>query len=210
MKFMLSFTLSILILSILIPCIPINGEENIYQNMVRLHVIANSDSDDDQALKLKVRDAVISVMENNFNNNDSVDTAKSKIESKESEIIKRAEEVIHQNGYDYDVKIEFGKELYPTREYEGFTLPCGEYTSLRVIIGSGEGKNWWCVLFPPLCLSGALGEEDKESFISAGFTPEQYKLITEDKNPKYVVKFKLIEIFSKLIESFSQSSEVSN
>ncbi len=109
---------------------------------------------------------------------------------------------MQREGFDYPVSVELGLENYPERVYEGFTLPAGQYTSLRVILDGGEGKNWWCVLYPPLCTSAA--EEREKVFITAGFTDEQYKTITETGNVKYKVKFKILEVLASLFGGIAQ------
>ena len=89
------------------------------------------------------------------------------------------------------------KEKYPRKNYEALCFPAGTYTSLRVRIGDAEGKNWWCVLFPELCLGAATGPEKEKSFIEAGFTPDQYKIVTEASEPVYEIRFKLLEIIEE-------------
>ncbi len=164
--------------------------------MIRLHVLADSDEPDEQQLKLKVRDAVLEkVSEITYGVTDT-DEALKIVEDNIEDLNEIAEEVILNNGYKHNTVTEIGREVYPEREYEGFKLPAGEYYSLRVKIGSAEGKNWWCVLFPPLCTSVA--EEKSEVFIAAGFTDEQYRTVTETENKRYKVKFKILEIFEEI------------
>lgn len=175
--------------------IPTQSEAQIYDSCVRLHVIANSDSEEDQALKLKVRDALLSrVSEYEA---DSKQEALLKMQEERESLTRLAKEVIKENGYEYDVKTEIGLENYPTRDYEGFSLPAGEYASVRVIIGEGSGQNWWCVLYPPLCTQAAISY-DKEACIEVGLTSDQYDLIT-GANGKYKVKFKILEMASQLV-----------
>ena len=169
-------------------------EEKIYDNMIRLHVIANSDSKEDQALKLKVRDAVLEAAQD-IKADDPAE-AYVKTEGSLNALEKAAEKRIKKEGYDYKVRVVLGEERYPEREYDGFTLPEGTYTSLRVLIGEAKGKNWWCVLYPPLCTASA--SEREEVFIAAGFTKGQYETITESENKTYKVKFKIVEIFKEL------------
>ena len=107
-----------------------------------------------------------------------------------------AKSVIAKNGYSYPVSIEFGEEEYPTKTYESCAFPAGEYLSLRINIGAAEGKNWWCVLFPTLCLSAAT---QKETFTSVGITDTQYQIITETDKPKYKIRFKFLESLSEII-----------
>ncbi len=173
--------------------IPSKEECEIYNSTVRLHVIANSDSEADQGLKLKVRDAIIEQM--STYNAKTKEEALEYINNDKDNLKKIAEECIKNEGFNNSVSIEIGEENYPTREYEDFTLPAGKYTSLRVMIGEGEGQNWWCVLYPPLCTSYAI-KPDKDEYIDVGFTKDQYNLITGN-NKEYKVKFKLLEMASQ-------------
>ena len=188
--------LSFLVLFAVTSVLPVNGEAEIYDDMIRLHVLANSDFEEDQALKLKVRDAVLEEAEKICADN----SEEAYVKTKESlEILERAaEKKIREEGYDYPVLVVLGEEKYPEREYDGFTLPEGTYTSLRVLIGEAEGKNWWCVLYPPLCTASA--EKREDVFIAAGFTDEQYKTITESNNKTYKIKFKIAEIIKDLFD----------
>ena len=170
--------------------IPTAEECSIYDSTLRLHVIANSDSESDQEIKLKVRDAVLShISEYNAKTKEE---ALTKVMADTDKIEDIAKDVLKENGKAQNVKIEIGEEEYPLRHYEDFSLPAGVYTSVRVIIGEGEGKNWWCVLFPPMCTSYA-SEWDEEQYVSVGLSGEQYDLIT-GSNGEYKVKFKLLEI----------------
>lgn len=173
--------------------VPTKEECEIYDSTVRLHVIANSNSEEDQALKLKVRDVIVEQMStyNAKNKEEAIEY----IEKDKDNLKKIAEECIKKEGFNNSVEIELGEESYPTREYEDFTLPAGKYTSLRVIIGDGDGQNWWCVLYPPLCTTAAL-EFEKDEYIDVGFTKEQYNLITGNEK-EYKVKFKLLEMASQ-------------
>ncbi len=195
-KIIASLSAAILIAFTFISVLPVNGEEKIYTDLIRLHVIANSDSDSDQALKLKVRDAVLESA-SELGLNGGKENAEMIITSGKRMLISAASKVIADEGYDYPVHIELGEEHYPERNYEDFTLPEGEYTSLRVIIGDGAGHNWWCVLYPPLCT--AVAGEREETFISAGFTDEQYRAITDSGKTKYKVKFKIVEILEEIL-----------
>lgn len=195
-KIIASLSAAILIAFTVISILPVNGEEKIYTDLIRLHVIANSDSDSDQKLKLKVRDAILESAET-LGLNGSKTNAQMLITDGKSILLEAANKVIESEGYNYPVHIEFGEERYPERNYEDFTLPEGEYTSLRVIIGDGAGHNWWCVLYPPLCT--AVAGEREETFISAGFTDSQYRAITESGKNKYKVKFKILEIIDEIL-----------
>ena len=189
----------LLVLSLLIgilTILPVHSEALIYDQVVRLHVIANSDSEEDQSLKLLVRDAILEKTNLLLAGTASKDEARSIIEGNMQELQQIAKSVIAKNGYSYPVSIEFGEEEYPTKTYESCAFPAGEYLSLRINIGAAEGKNWWCVLFPPLCLSAAT---EKETFTSVGITDTQYQIITETDKPKYKIRFKFLESLSEII-----------
>ena len=161
-------------------------------SIVRLHILANSDSDEDQLLKLSVRDAIIE-------NTDFVTEgiAKSDIDEKVlKEIEETAADVIKEQGYDYTVKAVLTNEYFDTRDYGYFALICGDYDAVRVEIGKAEGKNWWCVLFPPLCTP--IAEADvKAAALKAGFSETDIGIITKG-DAVYSVRFKTMEIVSEL------------
>lgn len=179
--------------------LPVHGEEEIYDKVVRLHVLANSDSEKDQAIKLKVRDAILEVTVPLLENCQSKEEAVLLLEENQPFLIATAQTVLQENGFEDAVSIEMGLEDYPTRTYDSLCFPAGEYISMRVSLGEGEGQNWWCCLFPPLCL-GAATVKDKEAedaCISVGFTPTQYKVITESDKPVYRARFKILELLGK-------------
>lgn len=176
--------------------LPVHGEEAIYNSVIRLHVIAASDSDSDQALKLKVRDAVLSGLSTLSEGCSSKSEAEEKLASQLDEIRAVALETLAAEDCDCQVSVSLGKEKYPKKSYDGVCFPAGEYTSLRIVIGEGEGKNWWCVLFPQLCLAGAKNAE--AAFVEVGLTPEQYRVITETDEPKYKLRFKIIDIIGEM------------
>ena len=176
--------------------LPVHGEEAIYNSVIRLHVIAASDSDSDQALKLKVRDAVLSGLSTLSEGCSSKSEAEEKLATQLEEIRAVALETLAAEGCDCHVSVSLGKEKYPQKSYDGVCFPAGEYTSLRIVIGEGEGKNWWCVLFPQLCLAGAKNAE--AAFVEVGLTPEQYRVITETDEPKYKLRFKIIDIIGEM------------
>ncbi len=178
--------------------LPSHSETEIYDKILRLHVLANSDSEEDQLLKLKVRDAVLKLSEKLGDEFEGIDDACTLYSSKLDEIKKEAERVILENGYDYSVSVSLGEEYYPVKSYDEVCLPAGNYLSLKIQIGDAEGQNWWCVLYPPLCLSAASADEE---LIEAGFTGEQIKIITEnDSSVKYNIKFKLLESFKRFFD----------
>ena len=174
--------------------LPIHGEAEVYDTVLRLHVLANSDTEEDQALKLKVRDAVLEVTAPLLNGVTDRDGAEAVVRNHMADIKAAAEAVIVENGSDQTVTVMLDMEEYPTRNYESCAFPAGEYLSLRVCLGDAEGQNWWCVLFPPLCLSAATEKEDAEdAFIQVGLTKDQYGIITETEDTKYRIRFKILE-----------------
>ena len=179
--------------------IPIHGEEQIYNSVVRLHVLANSDSEEDQSLKLKVRDAILAYVSPRVIDSASREEAIEILENELESIEEIAREVVEKEGYSYEVEITLTLEDYPTRNYESMSFPSGQYVSLRVLIGEAEGQNWWCVLFPPLCLSAASESiSNEEAFIAVGLNSDQYKIITESENGKYYLRFKLLEVIEEM------------
>jgi stage II sporulation protein R len=179
---------------------PVHGESEIYDTVVRLHVIANSDSEEDQELKLKVRDRILEVVGPAVKDCGTQAEAIAAIGEIREEIEDAAMEVIEREGFDYSVSVAVKNEYYPTKTYESCAFPEGEYVSLQIKIGKSEGENWWCCLFPPLCLSASSGDgkdENEEAFISVGLTDDQYKVITETSKPKYKARFKILETFSR-------------
>jgi len=177
--------------------LPIRGEEEIYNAVIRLHVLANSDSEEDQALKLRVRDAILEVTEPLLRDCVSREEAQQILEKHEFLLKETAESALRKAGNTTDaVTVILTEESYPTRSYDSFCFPSGNYLSLQIRIGEAEGQNWWCCLFPPLCVGAATvtEEEAKDSFIAVGLTPSQYKIITETEKPVYKVRFKLLEL----------------
>lgn len=199
MKNLLTITVCLAFILIFIGLMPIHGENEIYDSVLRLHVLANSDSEEDQALKLQVRDAILADSAEILNGCTTRDEAIEKINSAIPALTQSAKNAISAAGYDYSVRIELSEEEYPTRNYESFCFPSGSYISLRVLIGEAEGQNWWCVLFPPLCLSAATDKSSAEdAFISVGLTEGQYKVITETDSPTYEVRFKVLETIEEI------------
>ena len=200
-KKLLICTIIILAIALLAGMLPVHGESEIYDTVVRLHVLANSDSDADQALKLKVRDRVLEIVSPAVADCRTQAEAIAAIGGMMDEINSVAQDVIFSEGYDYPISVEIGEEYYPTTSYESCAFPEGSYVSLRICIGEAEGKNWWCCLFPPLCLSAATEEaeeKNEDAFIAVGLTSEQYKLITENRSPKYKIRFKILEAIQSI------------
>lgn len=174
-------------------------QDELADKVVRLHVLANSDSEEDQALKLRVRDAVLeqatAILEQSADRRE----AESRLRGQLLELERIAAKEIAAEGYDYPVTVNLENTDFPTKEYDGFTLPAGEYLALRVIIGEGQGRNWWCVVFPPLCT--AASADVPASALAAGFSEEEVGLITEE-DQCYVLKFKAVEWWETLKEKW--------
>ncbi|CEN85818.1 stage II sporulation protein R [Paraclostridium sordellii] len=205
--------LSLLLISILtISTLHIYGEvtnvekisSNYKDKLIRFHVLANSDSEEDQNLKLKVRDEIIKYLQPLLKDSKSIEESE-KIILRENENIKKlSKNIIKENGYNYDVKVNLEYSNFPAKQYSNIVLPAGEYKSIRVIIGSGEGKNWWCVMFPPLCFvdenNGVIDKKTDEKLKDI-LTEEEYKLISGENSKKASnrkMKFKILEILETI------------
>lgn len=197
MKYLLSFTASCLAAAVLLSLAPVHGEAEIYDDVLRLHVIAESDSAEDQALKLQVRDAVLECVSQKLNQCGSWDEAYACVESMKDDILLAAEKSIAANGGDCEVSVELGREEYPTRDYGSASLPAGVYHSLRVVLGEGDGKNWWCVLFPSVCMGFAQVQDDE--YAAVGLTPAEYRIITGNSGP-LKIRFKILEIITGITD----------
>ena len=174
----------------------LGGEQRaLADQVVRLHVIANSDSAEDQALKLAVRDGVLSRAEALYPPDATLDQARAALAGHLDELAAAGQAVVDAHGGTDRVTAQLTRCWFPTKTYDGFALPAGEYEALRVVIGEGAGQNWWCVVFPPLCL-GSVGEPTQETALEAGLTENQVSLMTgEDEG--YVVKFKAVELLEQ-------------
>ena len=169
-------------------------QDQLADKVVRLHVLANSDSEEDQSLKLRVRDRVLERATELLEQSADRQEAEALLRGNLLELENLAAEEIAAAGYDYPVTAELTDTTFPTREYDGFTLPAGEYLALRIVIGEGAGQNWWCVVFPPLCTTASA--DVPASALAAGLTQEDVNLITEE--PGYVLKFKTVELWERL------------
>jgi len=173
---------------------------NVRENVLRLHIIANSDSAEDQALKLAVRDRLLETGADIFYGAENIGEAAEKIEFSSSELENRAREAVKEYGFDYGVSVNLTEEYFDTRAYENFTMPAGYYRAVKVVIGEGEGRNWWCVMFPPLCLPAASGSGEPErnngGSLHAVLTDGEANIV--EQSSKYEVRFKIVEIYEKL------------
>lgn len=167
-------------------------------DVLRMHVIANSDCSADQQLKLMVRDAVLERGTELFDGTVTADEARRKIEPHKAELEAAAREVIERAGYDYPVSVNVVNEYFATRCYGSLTMPAGRYTAVKVVIGEGAGRNWWCVMFPPLCLPAA---QDRGGNLDAFFDDGELKVV--ESSGRYEPRFKIVEIIEKLKEKTS-------
>lgn len=199
-KKLLIFTLALSAIMLFVGLFPVHGEDEVYDSVVRLHVLANSDSEEDQARKLRVRDAVLAVTNPLLQDCESREEAEAVLRDNLDAVLAAAEGVIASEGRTDAVAVYLDEEAYPRRSYDSFCFPKGTYLSLRVCIGEAEGQNWWCCVFPPLCLGASTvsSEDAEEEFISVGLTPDQYKIITESDRPVYKARFKILEVINSI------------
>ena len=170
-------------------------QDALAQKMIRLHVLANSDSEADQALKLEVRDKVLDFTTTVLQRSADMEDAQVRLREELTRIETIAQREIAAQGYDYPVTAQLASAEFPLKEYDGFSLPAGEYMALRLVIGEGEGRNWWCVVYPPLCTAAAA--DMPQTAIQAGLTGDDVSLITEE-DTGYVLKFRSVELWEQL------------
>lgn len=174
--------------------------EDLSQAVFRLHVIANSDSQEDQELKLKVRDKLLEYMNTICADCSTKEEAIALAEDHKEDFQKIAEKTIKENGFDYPVKTNINNFYFPTKNYGDISLPAGFYDALRVEIGNASGQNWWCVMFPSLCFvdvsSGIVDDEAKEN-LEDNLDKESYRIISEKEDTGFTFKFKIIEFFAE-------------
>ncbi len=171
---------------------------DISESVVRLHIIANSNSKKDQSLKLKVRDRILKDASHIFKNTDNSGIALSLAKENFSFIKALAEDEIRRQGFEYPVNISIGEYPFPTKVYGDIALPAGKYNAVRIEIGDAKGENWWCVMYPPLCFTeGVLSaSEDAKAQLKSNLSREEYQLISEN-SPPVEVKFKIVELFQQ-------------
>ena len=188
------------------------AEASVYAAVLRLHILANSDSERDQAIKLAVRDAVVGLVGDLVRDCENRDEAAETVGMSEETVLGVVLSILRSEGAEYGATMAVGPEEYPEREYGGEIYPAGEYLSVRIVLGEGKGRNWWCVLFPRLCLAPALTAAPPEptlpsvpggtgESVPAGLTPEEYRRVTETTDvPKFRVRFRLFELLREWIE----------
>ena len=163
------------------------------ESVVRLHILANSDSDEDQALKLKVRDAVVEAAAGWLDGAENADEALTMAQERLPELKAVAQQTVTDAGYDYPVDATLCTMYFTTRQYETVTLPAGVYEAVRFTIGSGEGKNWWCVVYPPLCAGAAMQRKTLDDVLDS----EQVAMVTDGE--RFEVRFKVVEWWERLM-----------
>lgn len=194
--------LSILLFSfvfITISSYAISVSTDLSNNFFRLHILANSDSEEDQALKLKVRDNIIEYMETLTYDGLSKEEVVTLTQNHLDDFKKIAEETIKKEGFDYKVSLKIDNFYFPTKVYGNISLPAGYYDGLKIEIGEAKGQNWWCSLFPPLCfvdISSRVIDEEAEKNLKNNLSEEDFAIITSDSET-VKLKFKIVEMFSK-------------
>lgn len=164
----------------------------ISSDLVRLHVIAVSDDAREQEIKLKVRDAVLDYLKPVLNGAENSKEAKQIISDHLNAIAGAAAKASEGRG----VKVTLNREHYPTKNYEGFSLPAGNYQSLKIVLGEGQGHNWWCIVFPPLCLETAQAQQ-----VQSVMAREDYAIVSDCQG--YELKFKLVELWGELVDKLN-------
>lgn len=174
------------------------------EKLIRFHVIANSDKEEDQNLKLKVRDEVITYLQPKLEKSSSLKESENIIKNEYENLEKISKDIIVENGYNYNVEVELQYSNFPAKQYSSVVLPAGKYKALKIIIGEGKGKNWWCVMFPPLCFvddENGVIDEKTDKKLKEILSPEEYDLImtkNETKVTSSKFKFKIAEIFQAI------------
>lgn len=182
-----------LVVSVIFSVADFNADCNdLRKDILRLHILANSDSVEDQEVKLLVRDALLNCGNELFSGNTDIKSVKETLNREQKELTCAANKVLRDNGFGYEAEIYLVNEYFSTRTYDDYTLPAGNYLALKVILGEGEGHNWWCVMFPPLCLPAATDEMDTDAY----FNTRSESVIKS--NPEYEIRFKIIELIEKI------------
>ena len=197
--FLLIFSISVALMLPVSAALPSREDAKLYDNIIRLHVLASSDSDEDQAEKLNVRDGILGTVSKILDGVSDRAVAEVAIRENLALIEEAANGVLAALGSPHTATVTLTKEAYPTRGYEGCTLPAGTYTSLRVLIAEAKGQNWWCVLYPKLCVTSERTASviDESELIEAGLTLSQVRIIT-GSTPDVVIKFRFLEFFERL------------
>ena len=185
----LQFAATLLAVTFMVAVFPTEEDYRVYEDTLRLHILANSDSRVDQDLKIGVRDLILEKLGGEFEGEEAIGSALEITAEMLGDIKDMADEFLKESGADYSTAVTLAKEWYETRDYKGFTLPRGYYSSLVISLGEGEGQNWWCILFPPMCtdLASEGGGENEGTIQQIG-------------RDKYSIKFKTMEILADLFK----------
>lgn len=177
--------------------------DTVREECLRLHILAASDSKEDQDVKLLVRDAVLKAGADIFSGSVSSDEAMEKISENKAFLEETANRVLRENGFSYKAHLTMEKEYFETRQYEDVRLPAGEYNACKITLGDGDGQNWWCVMFPPLCLPAVT--KNNEAEVYAVFGENGGNLVTEKNG--YKIKFRIVEIINEFIEDLREKNK---
>ena len=176
--------------------------ESISNNFLRLHIVANSDSTEDQMLKYQIRDSIIEYIAPFFENVTSKDEALKILNEHLNDIYNISCDIVKSNGLNYPINVSIGNFYFPTKKYSTITLPEGFYDALKIEIGNSDGQNWWCVMFPSLCIidtNNCKFTDNSDEILRENLGIEEYSIITDsDKSKNFNIKFKLIELFENL------------
>lgn len=176
-------------------------QSGISKKIIRFHVIANSDSSEDQSLKLKVKEAVVNYTEICLENSESIEQSEAILLSESENIAAIARNVIAENGYDYGVSVELTDTYFPTKSYGNYTFPPGTYRAFQIKIGEAKGQNWWCVLYPPLCfidISHGVVDEGAETKLKETLTTEEFNAVSDGEDVVY--RFKYLKFLNRFID----------
>ncbi len=175
--------------------------ESLQENVLRLHILANSDSDADQALKLEVRDALLAQSDVLFSGCETREEMRERAEAQKETIRLLAQSVVEAHGSDAQVTVQLVQMEFDEKQYEEITMPAGEYDALRILIGEAQGQNWWCVMYPPLCIPAAADVVADTETAEVFFDEETSELLTE--HCRFEIKFKCLEWWDALVEKIS-------
>lgn len=213
-KLMIIFLVFLVLINVLYVKEGVKTLEKEGENLIRFHVLANSDSLEDQKLKLKVRDKIIDTMSKDLETSGNVDETRNILKNSLDEIKKVAEEEIYKNGQDYSIKVSLGEYGFPTKRYGNVVFPAGKYEALRVEIGNAKGQNWWCVMFPPLCfvdVKHGLTDEKTKQELKKSLTDKEYYLVYSSVNENELplqLKSKIFELFESSKKQFNRLASI--
>lgn len=176
-----------------------NVQKNISGKVIRLHVLANSNCAEDQMLKLKVRDRILSAGKTLFADTSDIEECRRKLDSSKKMLLAIAEDEIRKNGYDYSVNINVGNYMFPMKSYGNYSLPAGKYNALRIEIGKAEGENWWCVMFPPLCFVDGCIDSESSKLLSKTLSDDELSILNTSDG--FSFRFKTIDFFQNTFNS---------